>query len=141
MSLNNNITIMIVDDNSTEVRLICEALKETGRNTGTVILQNGEEAVKYLKQEERYKGAPLPDIILLDLKMPLMDGHEVLRSIKSDPKISKIPVIIFSSSDAKNDIEKSYELKANQYVTKPLNLEEFFNVIKDIDKKWLDKSH
>ncbi|NEN98877.1 MAG: response regulator, partial [Moorea sp. SIO3I7] len=98
---------------------------------------NGKEAMAFLRRESPYTKAPRPDVILLDLNLPVMDGREVLAQIKSDPKLSLIPVIILTSSDSDQDILTSYKLNANAYVTKPLELEQFVKVLKSIENFWL----
>jgi CheY-like chemotaxis protein len=135
----NNITILVVDDNPVDVRLIVEALKQTSRHNNIIVLQDGEETIKFMHKEGSYANAPVPDVILLDLKIPKKSGLEVLAEIKNNPSISHIPIVILTTSDAERDIAQSYELKANCYITKPFDIDDFFDTIKTIEKFWFDK--
>jgi chemotaxis family two-component system response regulator Rcp1 len=131
------IEILLVEDNAADVRLILEILKETKvRNTLTVAA-DGIEALDLLRRTGRYNHARRPDLILLDLNLPKKDGREVLAEIKTDPDLRRIPVVILTSSKAEEDIFKSYNLYANCYVTKPVDLEQFVKVVKSIENFWL----
>jgi chemotaxis family two-component system response regulator Rcp1 len=135
----NDVTILVVDDNPVDVRLIVEALKQTNRHNSIIVLQDGDETIKFMHKEGAYVNAPVPDVILLDLNIPKKSGLEVLKEIKSDPLINYIPIVILTTSDAERDIAQSYELKANCYITKPFDIEDFFDTIKTIEKFWFDK--
>ncbi|PKL91523.1 MAG: response regulator [Candidatus Goldiibacteriota bacterium HGW-Goldbacteria-1] len=135
-----NVTILIVDDNPVDVRLTIEALKQKNNHNEIIVLSDGEEALNFLNKKGQYKNAPVPDVILLDLKMPKVNGQEVLVQIKNDPKLSSIPVIVLSSSDAPADISESYLNKANCYITKPFDVDEFFRTIQAIENLWFDRA-
>jgi len=135
-----NVTILIVDDNPVDVRLTIEALKQKNNHNEIIVLSDGEEALNFLNKKGQYKNAPVPDVILLDLKMPKVNGQEVLLQIKNDPKLSSIPVIVLSSSDAPSDISESYLNKANCYITKPFDVDEFFKTIQAIENLWFDRA-
>ncbi len=131
------INILLVEDNPGDVRLTQEVLKEGKiRNTLNVVM-DGEEALQYLHKEGKYANIELPDIILLDLNLPKIDGREVLEQIKKDPKLKRIPVIVLTTSDAQNDIMKVYDNHGNCYITKPVDFDQFINVVKSIEDFWL----
>jgi CheY-like chemotaxis protein len=131
------IEILLVEDNPGDVRLTVEILKETKvRNTLTVAA-DGVEALDLLRRKGRYTHAVRPDLILLDLNLPKKDGRQVLAEIKADPVLRSIPVVILTTSKAEEDIVKSYNLYANCYVTKPVDLEQFVKVVKSIEGFWL----
>jgi len=131
------IEILLVEDNPGDVRLTVEVLKETKvRNTLTVAA-DGVEALDLLRRKGRYTHAVRPDLILLDLNLPKKDGRQVLAEIKADPVLRSIPVVILTTSKAEEDIVKSYNLYANCYVTKPVDLEQFVKVVKSIEGFWL----
>ncbi|MGA3168981.1 MAG: response regulator [Terriglobia bacterium] len=128
---------LLVEDNPADVRLTVEILKETKvRNTLTVG-GDGNEALDLLRRTGRYTHATRPDLILLDLNLPKKDGRQVLAEIKADPVLRLIPVVILTSSKAEEDIAKSYNLYANCYVTKPVDLEQFVKVVKSFEDSWL----
>jgi chemotaxis family two-component system response regulator Rcp1 len=131
------IEILLVEDNPGDARLAVEALKdsETPNNLHTV--GDGEEAMAYLRREGRYADAPLPSLILLDLNLPKKDGREVLAEIKGDPDLRHIPVVIMTISNSEEDIVNTYNLHANCYITKPIDLEDFMNVFKSLADFWL----
>ncbi len=131
------IEIMMVEDNPGDVRLTVEALKEGKVRNNFHTAEDGEEALAYLRQEGRYAGAPRPDLILLDLNLPKKSGREVLAEIKEDPDLRRIPVVILTVSQAEQDIVKSYNLHANCYITKPVDLDQFLEVVKAIENFWL----
>ncbi len=131
------IEILMVEDNPGDVRLTVEALKEGKVRNNLHIVDDGEEAMKFLRQQESYGKAPRPDIVLLDLNLPKKNGREVLAEIKQDPDLKRIPVVILTVSQAEQDILKSYNLHANCYITKPVNLEQFLTVVKSIENFWL----
>ena len=131
------IEILLVKDNPADVRMTVEILKETKvRNTLTVAA-DGIEALELLHRTGKYLQAVRPDLILLDLNLPKKDGTQVLAEIKADPDLRRIPVVILTSSRAEEDIIKSYNLYANCYVTKPVDLEQFVKVVKSIEDFWL----
>jgi CheY-like chemotaxis protein len=134
---NGPIEILLVEDNPGDVRLTKEALKEGKVYSNLHTVKDGVEAMEYLRQEGKYKSVPRPDIILLDLNLPRKDGREVLEEIKSDEKLKRIPVVVLTTSKAEEDVLRTYNLHANCYVTKPVDLEKFMVVVKTIDSFWL----
>ena len=132
------VQILLVEDNPGDVRLTREALKEAKfRNTVTVV-GDGVEALAYLHQQGKYSAATRPHMIMLDLNMPRMDGREVLEAIKTDPDLRRIPVVVLTSSEAERDIARAYELHANCYVTKPVDIDHFLQVVKSIEEFWVE---
>ena len=133
----NPIRILLVEDNPGDVRLTREALKDGKVENPLDTVKDGVEALAYLRQEGQYADRLLPGLILLDLNLPRMDGREVLAAIKSDPKLMNIPVVVLTTSEAEQDIVRSYHLHANCFITKPVNFEQFSSVVKAIDNFWL----
>jgi two-component system, chemotaxis family, response regulator Rcp1 len=131
------IEILLVEDNPGDVRLILEALKDAKVRNTVHSVEDGEQAMSYLNQEGKYAGVTRPDLILLDLNLPRKDGREVLEDIKTDPNLKSIPVVILTSSKAEQDIVKTYNLHANCYITKPVDLDQFIGVVKSIENFWL----
>jgi chemotaxis family two-component system response regulator Rcp1 len=131
------IEILLVEDNPGDVRLTKEALKEGKVMNVLNTVGDGEEALAYLRRQGAYAQAARPDLILLDLNLPRKSGREVLAEIKEDPELKRIPVVILTVSEAEQDIIKSYNLHANCYITKPVNLEQFVEVVKSIEDFWL----
>ena len=131
------IEILLVEDNPADVRLTREALKEGKVYNNLHSAKDGVEALEFLRRKGRHSGVPRPDIILLDLNLPKKDGREVLEEIKNDDKLKRIPVVILTTSKAEEDVLRSYNLHANCYVTKPVDLEQFIRVVKSIDSFWL----
>ena len=132
-----SINILLVEDNPGDVRLTQEVLKEGKISNKLNVVMDGEEAIFFLKKEGKYKDAPSPDIILLDLNLPKKDGREVLAEIKSDPQLMLIPVIVLTTSFAEKDILSTYAHHGNAYITKPVDFNQFMNVIKTIQDFWL----
>ena len=131
------IEILLVEDNPGDVRLTQEALKEGKLNNKLHVVEDGVEAWSFLKRKGDHAGAPRPDLILLDLNLPKKDGRELLEEIKEDKGLKRIPVVILTTSKADEDIMKTYNLHANCYITKPVDLEQFINVVKSIENFWL----
>ena len=131
------VEILLVEDNPADVRLTQEALKEGKVFNNLHWAKDGVEALAFLRRQGKHGAAPRPDIILLDLNLPKKDGREVLHEIKNDEKLKRIPVVILTTSKAEEDVLKSYNLHANCYVTKPVDLEQFIVVVKSIDMFWL----
>jgi len=129
--------ILLVEDNPGDVRLTIEALRESKVRNSLNVARDGVEALEYLRREGPFAAAPRPDLILLDLNLPRKDGREVLQEIKADPALHTIPVVILTTSRAEQDVLRSYELKANCYITKPVDLEQFITVVKSIEDFWL----
>jgi chemotaxis family two-component system response regulator Rcp1 len=130
------IEILLVEDNPGDVRLTVEALKEDKVLNHLSVAIDGVEALAFLRRQGRYASAPRPDLILLDLNLPKKDGREVLDDIKRDPDLRCIPVVILTTSQAEQDIVKSYDLHANCYVIKPVDLHRFMSAVKSIEDFW-----
>jgi chemotaxis family two-component system response regulator Rcp1 len=130
------IEILLVEDNPGDVRLTQEALKDTKVRNELHIVEDGVEAMAFLRQEGQYADTPRPDVILLDLNLPKKDGREVLAEVKADPNLRRIPVVILTVSQAEEDILKTYDLHANCYITKPVNLDQFLTVVRSIEDFW-----
>ena len=131
------VEILLVEDNPGDARLTLEAFKEGKVLNNITIMGDGVEALAYLRRQGNYSGAVQPDIILLDLNLPKMDGREVLAEIKADEQLKKIPVVVLTTSEAEEDVARAYSSHANCYITKPVELEEFLNVVQSIDSFWL----
>jgi CheY-like chemotaxis protein len=130
--------ILLVEDNEADARLADEALKESGTSSRLHLVEDGIQAMEFLRQEGQYADAPRPDVVLLDLNMPRMDGREVLAAVKGDPDLRSIPIVILSTSSAERDVEETYDLHANCFITKPLELDRFIEVIHQIEQFWLN---
>lgn len=131
------VNILIVDDNRADIRLVQEMFKKGKTIINLYVVLDGLEAIEYLRKQGKYKDATRPDLILLDLNMPRKDGREVLEDIKSDEELKRIPVIVMTISKAEEDILRSYNLHANAYIVKPIELNQFMNTIKSIENFWL----
>lgn len=131
------IDILIVEDNRADIRLVQEILKRGKMIVNLHTALDGMEAMEYLRKEGKYKDENRPDLILLDLNMPRKDGREVLEEIKSDKELKTIPVIVMTISKAEEDILRSYNLHANAYIVKPIELNQFMNVVRSIEDFWL----
>ena len=131
------VEILLVEDNPGDVRLTKEALKEAKVINNLTVLKDGVEALAFLRQQGIYDNAATPNLILLDLNLPRKDGREVLAEIKADDKLKRIPVVVLTTSQDEQDVFKSYNLHANCYVTKPVDLEQFMTVVKSIEDFWL----
>lgn len=130
------IEILLVEDNPGDIILTKEAFAEAKIKNNIHIARDGEEALLYLNRHSGFEKAVIPDLILLDLNLPKIDGREVLDNIKSDESLCHIPVVVLTSSESEQDILKTYELHANSYVVKPINLEQFVSVISAIENFW-----
>jgi chemotaxis family two-component system response regulator Rcp1 len=133
------IAVLLVEDNPGDVRLTQEALRDANRRIHLHVAYDGNEAMAFLRGEGAHVGAPRPDLILLDLNLPKMDGREVLSKIKADPRLRTIPTIVLTTSQADADIIKSYELQANCFLSKPVQLEAFEDLLRSISDFWLTK--
>lgn len=131
------VEFLLAEDNPGDVRLTKEALRESKISNNLNVVPDGVEAMAFLHREGRYADAPRPDVILLDLNLPKKDGREVLAEVKADLNLRLIPVVIITSSEAEQDVLRTYELHANCYVTKPVDLEQFIKVIQSIETFWL----
>lgn len=132
-----SVNILLVEDNPADVRLTMEAFKDAKVNNNFYVVDNGEDVIAFLKQEGKYSNMPRADLILLDLNIPKKDGREVLEEIKKEPELKKIPVIILTTSKAEEDIIRTYNLHANCYIHKPVDLNEFIKIVKSIENFWL----
>lgn len=130
--------ILLIEDSPGDVRLTEEALREINASYNLSVVPDGVEALAFLYRDERYRDAPRPDLILLDLNLPRKNGREVLAQIKGDSGLGTIPVIVLTISTAEEDIITSYNLHANCYIIKPVNLEKFFQTIQSIGRFWLE---
>jgi len=133
----NPINILMVEDNRADVRLVKEVLREGKIYVNLIVAEDGEEAIAYLRKEDKYKDVELPDLILLDLNMPKKSGHELLDDMKGDNNLKHIPVIVMTVSNAEEDVLKSYNLHANAYIVKPVELDQFIIAVKSIENFWL----
>ena len=133
-SLASSPEILLVEDNPGDVRLTREALKESKLHNNLSVVEDGAEALAFLRRQGRYANAPRPDILLLDLNLPRIDGRQVLEEIKNDDDLKRIPVVVLTTSSAEEDILRSYKLHANAYVTKPVDLDQFMNAVRQIDE-------
>lgn len=130
------IDILLVEDNPGDVRLTREALKDAKVLNEVYVAQDGVEAMDFLQKKGKFADAPTPDIVLLDLNLPRKDGREVLADIKGNPKLKHIPVVILTTSKADEDIIKTYNLHANAYITKPVDLTRFIEIIHALEDFW-----
>lgn len=135
--LGSPIDILLIEDNPGDIRLTQEALKDSKVSNELSVAHDGREAWEMLKGTNGHENTPVPDLILLDLNMPRMDGRELLDRMKNDDELKQIPVVVLTTSEAEEDVLKSYQLHANCYVSKPVGLGEFLKVVKSIDQFWL----
>ncbi len=131
------IEILLAEDNPGDARLTVEGFKDAKVKNKITVVEDGTEALAYLRHEGPYANAVLPDLILLDLNMPRKGGREVLAEIKADEKLRRIPVLIFTVSSAERDILEAYNLQANAFITKPIDLDEFITVVRSLEEFWL----
>lgn len=132
-----NMEILLVEDNPADARLAAEALKEGRVKAHLSTVGDGVAALEFLRREGAHASAPKPDIVILDLNLPRKDGREVLAELKADPVLRRIPIIVLTTSQAETDVLMSYDLHANCYVTKPVDLERFLSVVRYIEDFWL----
>jgi chemotaxis family two-component system response regulator Rcp1 len=135
--MTDDIQILLVEDNPGDVRLTKEALRGAKVANELHVVGDGEEAIDFLRQRGRHADAPRPDIVLLDLNLPRVDGGEVLADIKADPDLAKIPIIVLTSSSAEADIQQAYQLHANCYISKPVDFTEFISAVRSLEGFWL----
>jgi CheY-like chemotaxis protein len=133
------VEVLLVEDSPGDVRLTQEAFRETNRSIHLHVASDGVEAMAFLRNQGEYAHAPRPDLILLDLNVPKLDGREVLAQTKMDDNLKSIPTIVLTTSDADADVLESYRLQANCYLNKPVQLDEFESVVKSISDFWLRK--
>lgn len=132
-----SVEILLVEDNPGDVRLTQEALRESKVLNNLAVAKDGVEALEMLRREGQYASQARPDLILLDLNLPRKDGREVLMDIKEDPVLRRIPVVVLTTSEAETDIIHAYDLHANCYIVKPVDLDQFINVVRTIEGFWL----
>ena len=130
------IEILLAEDNPGDVRLTEKALERGKIVNNLHVTENGVEAMRFLRREGEYADEPQPDLVLLDLNMPRKDGREVLEEMRGDPALRRIPVVVLTSSEAEEDVVRSYELSANAYLTKPVDFEGFVDIIERIEEFW-----
>lgn len=135
--MNKTVDILLVEDNPADIRLTMEAFKDGKFLNSINVVTDGEEALHYLGKKGKHSNAARPDLILLDINLPKKDGKEVLREIKNDENLKSIPVIILTTSKAEEDVLRTYNLHANCFITKPVELDKFLQVIKSIEDFWL----
>jgi two-component system, chemotaxis family, response regulator Rcp1 len=130
------IEILLVEDNPGDVRLTQEALRDSKLHNRLSVVEDGVEALAFLKREGHYNDSPRPDIILLDLNLPRKSGREVLEEIKNDEVLKRIPVVVLTTSEDERDVMASYNLHANCYITKPVDLSQFITIVRNIKEFW-----
>jgi CheY-like chemotaxis protein len=133
----NAMNVLLVEDNPGDVRLTCEALKDAKVHLNLHVANDGVEAMEFLRREGRFNESPRPDLVLLDLNLPRKDGRAVLEEIKTDDALKSIPVVVLTTSSSDVDIQRSYMLHANCYISKPVDMEGFLTVVQRIDDFWL----
>jgi len=131
------VEVLLVEDNPADADLMVEALKEGNLTTRITVVEDGEEAIAYLRRQGAYAESPTPDLVLLDLQLPRKNGHEVLAEVKEDAVLRRIPIVILTSTDDEKAILQAYDLHANCCVSKPMDLEQFALVVKKIEFFWL----
>lgn len=134
---NRPIEILLVEDNLGDARLTEEALKEGKVRNNLHHARDGVEAMEFLRRRGPHENAPRPDLVLLDLNLPRKDGREVLGEMKEDPDLKLIPVVVLTTSEAEQDVLRTYQLRANCYITKPVDLEKFITIVRSIEDFWL----
>lgn len=132
------IEILLVDDDPLDIRLTAEQLAKSKVRNHVEAVGDGQEALAYLRREGEHAEAKRPDVILLDLNMPVMSGHELLEELKDDPELKSIPVVVVTTSDEDEDIARSYELQASAYITKPIGLDQLARVVRAIEDFWFE---
>ena len=133
----NPIELLLVEDSEPDVRLTIEALREAKVKNRLWVVEDGVEALDFLRRQGRHADAPRPDLILLDLNLPRKDGRQVLKEIKSDDSLKRIPVVVLTTSKSEEDVLRAYNLHANCYITKPVDFNRFMEVVKSIEDFWL----
>jgi chemotaxis family two-component system response regulator Rcp1 len=131
------VELLLVEDNPGDVELTREALEEARVRNRLSVVGDGVEALAFLRREGPYAGAPRPDLVMLDLNLPRKDGREVLAEIKQDPELRRIPVVVLTTSEAEKDVLGAYELHANAYIVKPVDLDQFLGVVRSVEGFWL----
>ena len=132
-----SIEILLVEDNPGDARLTIEAMREAKMSNRIHVVEDGVEAMQFLRREGRFGDAPRPDLILLDLNPPKKDGRQVLAEVKADPALRRIPVVVLTTSRAEEDVLRAYDLHANCYITKPVDLAQFMKIVAQIEEFWI----
>ena len=138
MTTGRPIEILLVEDNPADVRLTVEALKDARVSNHVTVATDGVEALAILRREGAYAGATLPDLVLLDLNLPRKDGRELLAEVKADPALRHLPVVVLATSDADEDVLRSYDVRVNAYVKKPIDQDNFIAVVRAITDFWFE---
>ena len=133
-----SVSILLVEDNEGDILLTTEALEDSKIINKVNVVRNGKEALDYVFKKGKYIGVETPDLMLLDINLPLKSGHEVLQIIKSDEKVKRIPIIMLTTSSSESDINMSYEHHANCYISKPVEINEFISAVTSIENFWLN---
>lgn len=131
------VEILLIEDSPSDTELTVEALKEAKVRNNLSIVEDGVQALEFLRRQGKFAGAPRPDLIMLDLNLPRKDGREVLAEIKADESLRTIPVVVLTTSRAEQDVLRAYQLNANCYITKPVDFEQFLSVVRSIEAYWL----
>ena len=131
------IEILLVEDSPSDAEFTAEALKEAKVRNHLSLVEDGVQAMEFLRRQGRYTKAPRPDLIMLDLNLPRKDGREVLAELKADEKLKMIPVVVLTTSRAEEDVLRAYQLHANCYITKPVDFQQFLSVVRSIESFWL----
>ena len=131
------IEILLVEDSPSDAEFTVEALKEAKVRNHLNLAEDGVQAMEFLRRQGRYANAPRPDLIMLDLNLPRKDGREVLAELKADDNLKMIPVVVLTTSRAEEDVLRAYQLHANCYITKPVDFQQFLNVVRSIESFWL----
>lgn len=134
------IEVLLIEDNPGDIRLFEEALKVIQSNIHLTVMRDGEQAINFFNKEHPFEDTSSPDLILLDLNLPRKSGHEVLEFLKSDPQNRHIPIIVLTSSQAPDDIQEAYTNQANCYIVKPVQLNDFFHVVKTLEQFWFTQA-
>lgn len=137
LKASRSIEILMIEDNPGDVRLTREAMRQAKLDNRLNVVGDGVQALAYLRRQGEYGSAPRPDLILLDLNLPRMDGREVLAEIKADPEFKSIPVVVLTTSSSAQDVERIYALHANCYISKPVDFDKFMQVVQQIDEFWV----
>lgn len=135
---NRSVEILLVEDSPSDTELTIEALQASDIPSSLSHVEDGVEAMEFLRRENSYEGAPRPDLILLDLNLPRKDGRELLSELKSDPDLRTIPVVVLTTSKDDRDVYQAYQLQANCYIAKPVDFEQFVGVLRAIEHFWLE---
>ncbi len=136
VSAARSIEILLVDDNPGDIELARVALRDAKMMNEVHVARDGEEALAFLRRRRRFRDAPWPDLVILDLKMPKVDGYQVLAEMKADPELRRIPVIVMSSSSAESDLARAYDAQISAYLVKPSNVDDYFNAIRAVKELW-----